>query len=182
MIAPAGGVTATNYMDHAGAGRALSEILNPLQQDLAITRDVLLGGSDQATAVAQRANPGSGPVVSAARWPDGSTGPDEGEEQDHGQRTHRVQDGEHHRHRVGDAQPAERVGPDLGDAARAKIGATVSEALDQQTGLSLQDRSVEYHKRSAMYSSDVGAQGQAVNQISGIATETNANMVRAIRG
>jgi hypothetical protein len=60
MIAPAGAVTATNYMDHAGKGRALSEILNQLQQDLALTRDVLLGGSDQATAVAQRASPGSG--------------------------------------------------------------------------------------------------------------------------
>jgi hypothetical protein len=68
------------------------------------------------------------------------------------------------------------------ERCKAKIGAAASEALDQQTGLSLEERSLQYHQRSAMYSSDVGAQGQAVNQIGSIATETNANMVRAIRG
>lgn len=68
------------------------------------------------------------------------------------------------------------------ERCRAKIGAAAAEALDQQTGLSLEERSQQYHQRSAMYSSNVGAQGQAVNQIGGIATETNANMVRAIRG
>jgi hypothetical protein len=60
MKAPAGGITATNYMQHAGAGRALAETLAALQRDLASTRAVLLGGSDQATAVASRVPSGMG--------------------------------------------------------------------------------------------------------------------------
>jgi hypothetical protein len=68
------------------------------------------------------------------------------------------------------------------ERCRSRISATASEALDNATGSSLAERSAEYHRRSAMYSQNVGAQGQAVNQIGSIATETNANMVRAIRG
>lgn len=65
---------------------------------------------------------------------------------------------------------------------KKKIGTTVSTALDQATGMSLEERSVQYYMRSAQFSGDVGAQAQAVHQISNIATETNQNMVRAIRG
>jgi hypothetical protein len=68
------------------------------------------------------------------------------------------------------------------ERCRSRISATASEALDQATGSSLEERNAEYHRKSALYSQNVGAQGQAVNQIGGIATETNANMVRAIRG
>ena len=68
------------------------------------------------------------------------------------------------------------------ERCRSRISATASEALDAATGTSLEERNAEYHKRSATYSGNVGAQGQAVNQISAIARETNTNMVRAMRG
>jgi hypothetical protein len=60
MKAPAGGITAANYTEHAGAGRALAETLSALQSDLARTRQVLLAGSDQATSVASRVATGTG--------------------------------------------------------------------------------------------------------------------------
>jgi hypothetical protein len=68
------------------------------------------------------------------------------------------------------------------ERCRSQISAAAAEALDAQTGTSLEERSQEYHRKSALYSQNVGQQGQAVNQISAIATETNANMVRTIRG
>lgn len=68
------------------------------------------------------------------------------------------------------------------ERCRSQISAAAAEALDAATGTSLEERSQEYHRKSAMYSQNVGQQGQAVNQISAIATETNANMVRTIRG
>lgn len=58
MIAPAGGVTATNYQGHAAGAQVLSETLNTLYADLNTTINVLLGGSDQATAAAHRGAPG----------------------------------------------------------------------------------------------------------------------------
>jgi hypothetical protein len=60
MNAPAGKITAANYADHAGGGRALAETLSQLQRDLATTRQVLLAGSDQATSVASRVPTSSG--------------------------------------------------------------------------------------------------------------------------
>jgi hypothetical protein len=68
------------------------------------------------------------------------------------------------------------------DRCRSRISATASEALDQATGSSLEERNQEYHQKSAAYSQNVGQQGRAVNQIGDIATETNQNMVRTIRG
>jgi hypothetical protein len=68
------------------------------------------------------------------------------------------------------------------ERCRTKISATAAEALDQYTGSSLQERNMEYHRKSALYSQNVLQQGQAVNQIGAIATETNANMARTIRG
>jgi hypothetical protein len=60
MKAPAGGITATNYGEHAGSGRALAETLSQLQKDLATTRQVVLSGSDEATATASKVNTGTG--------------------------------------------------------------------------------------------------------------------------
>lgn len=68
------------------------------------------------------------------------------------------------------------------DRCRSRISATASEALDTATGSSLEQRNQEYHRKSAQYSQNVGQQGQAVNQIGNIATETNQNMVNTIRG
>ena len=63
------------------------------------------------------------------------------------------------------------------ESTRARISATASEALDVATGSSLQERNDEYHRKSALYSQNVQQQGQAVNQIGSIASETNARMV-----
>jgi len=67
-------------------------------------------------------------------------------------------------------------------STRGRISATASEALDVATGSSLQERNDEYHRKSALYTQNVQQQGQAVNQIGSIATETNARMVSTIRG
>jgi hypothetical protein len=64
MKAPAGAITANNYTEHSGAGRALAETLSKLQSDLARTREVLLAGSDQATSVASKVGTGSGSISS----------------------------------------------------------------------------------------------------------------------
>ena len=64
----------------------------------------------------------------------------------------------------------------------ARITPTASEALDDATGSSLQERNDEYHRKSALYTQNVQQQGQAVNQIGSIASETNARMVSTIRG
>lgn len=68
------------------------------------------------------------------------------------------------------------------ERCRSRISATASEALDTHTGSSLEERNQEYHRKSALYSQNVGQQGQAVNRIGTIATETNASMARTIRG
>jgi hypothetical protein len=68
------------------------------------------------------------------------------------------------------------------ESTRARISATAAEALDVATGSSLQQRSDEYHRKSVLYTQNVGQQGQAVNQIGTIASETNAQMVSTIRG
>jgi hypothetical protein len=59
MKAPAGGITAQNYSDHSASGRVLAETLEKLRSDLVRTRQVLMAGSDQATAVASRVETGS---------------------------------------------------------------------------------------------------------------------------
>jgi hypothetical protein len=64
MRAPAGNITSSNYLDHAGGGRALAETLAALRQDLATTKQVLLGGSDQATSVASRVPTTGGSISS----------------------------------------------------------------------------------------------------------------------
>ena len=68
------------------------------------------------------------------------------------------------------------------ESTKARISATASEALDVATGSSLQERNDEYHRKSALYTQNVQQQGQAVNQIGSIASETNARMVSTIRG
>jgi hypothetical protein len=65
---------------------------------------------------------------------------------------------------------------------KAQISATAAEALDAATGSSLEERSAEYHRKSTAYGQNVQQQGQAVNQIGSIATETNTRMVNTIRG
>jgi len=71
---------------------------------------------------------------------------------------------------------------DVWNRCRSRISSTASEALDNATGSSLEERNQEYHRRSAQYSQNVGQQGKAVQQISNIATDTNQNMVKTIRG
>ncbi|HWM58065.1 MAG TPA: hypothetical protein VNO83_09535 [Pseudonocardia sp.] len=68
------------------------------------------------------------------------------------------------------------------ESTKARISATAAEALDAATGSSLEERGQEYHRKSVAYSQQVQQQGTAVNQIGGIATETNARMVSTIRG
>jgi hypothetical protein len=68
------------------------------------------------------------------------------------------------------------------ESTRARISATAAEALDAATGSSLDERGQEYHRKCTLYSQNVQQQGQAVNQIGSIATETNARMVSTIRG
>ena len=68
------------------------------------------------------------------------------------------------------------------DSTRARISATAADALDVATGSSLQERSDEYHRKSLAYTQNVQQQGQAVNQIGDIASDTNARMVSTIRG
>jgi hypothetical protein len=68
------------------------------------------------------------------------------------------------------------------ESTKARISATAAEALDAATGSSLEERGQEYHRKSVAYSQQVQQQGTGVNQIGGIATETNARMVSTIRG
>ena len=57
-----------------------------------------------------------------------------------------------------------------------------AEALDVRDQQQPQERNDEYHRKSALYTQGVQQQGQAVNQIGSIASETNARMVSTIRG
>ena len=72
--------------------------------------------------------------------------------------------------------------PAIWESTKARISATAAEALDAATGSSLEERGQEYNRKSIAYSGQVQQQGTAVNQIGGIATETNARMVSTIRG
>lgn len=73
------------------------------------------------------------------------------------------------------------VWDEIWNSTRAQISATAANALDAATGVSLEERNTQYNNRSTQYSQNVQLQGQAVNQIGTIATETNAAMVRAMR-
>ena len=68
------------------------------------------------------------------------------------------------------------------ESTKARISATAAEALDAATGTSLEERGQEYNRKSVLYSQNVQQQGQAVNSIGQIATETNTRMVSTIRG
>lgn len=65
---------------------------------------------------------------------------------------------------------------------RQRLAATAADALDGATGATLQERNDEYHRRSALYTQNLQQQGNVVNQIGSIATDTNARMVQTIRG
>ncbi len=67
------------------------------------------------------------------------------------------------------------------ERCRTRLMATASEALDNMTGATLEDRNMEYNRKSVQYSANVAQQAVAVNQIRSIATETNAGMVAAMR-
>lgn len=65
MKAPAGGITANNYSDHSKSGQVLADTLSKLKSDLVRTRQVLMAGSDQATAVAGRVETGGGGSIAS---------------------------------------------------------------------------------------------------------------------
>lgn len=65
---------------------------------------------------------------------------------------------------------------------RQRLTLTAADALDNLTGSTLQQRNDEYHRKSALYTGNLQQQGQVVNQIGSIATDTNARMVQTIRG
>jgi hypothetical protein len=66
------------------------------------------------------------------------------------------------------------------EGVRSRLSGVVSEALDAQTGASLDERSAEYHRRTVQYTADLQAQQNAVTNIGNIATDTNQNMIRTI--
>jgi len=74
------------------------------------------------------------------------------------------------------------VWDDIWNGTRTQISATAAEALDDATGAGLEERNQEYHRKSQLYSQNVLQQSGVVNRIGAIATDTNAQMVSAIRG
>lgn len=64
MIAPAGRITATNYEGHQSQGQFLQQMLDQLGMDLRATKQVLLQGSDEATAIAQSGATSGGGISS----------------------------------------------------------------------------------------------------------------------
>ena len=70
------------------------------------------------------------------------------------------------------------MGRDLGEhTGRGSAPPRPRRSTSANTGSSLQERNDQYHRKSALYPQNVQQQGQAVNQIGSIASETNARMV-----
>lgn len=68
------------------------------------------------------------------------------------------------------------------NGVRAKLAGVVGEALDAATGLSLQERSMTYHRKSDLYSQQLVSHAQATAQIGQIAEQAGYAMVKTLGG
>ena len=65
---------------------------------------------------------------------------------------------------------------------QSRLGGVVSDALDALTGASLQERTVSYQQKTALYTGQLQARAQATSTIASIAAETSASMVKTLSG
>lgn len=63
-----------------------------------------------------------------------------------------------------------------------KLGGVVSDALDALTGSSLQERTISYQQKSALYTQQLQARAQATSTIATIAEQTGYSMVKTLSG
>lgn len=71
---------------------------------------------------------------------------------------------------------------EIWNGVRNRISATVSSDLDALTGLSLQERSQNYATKTIQYVQLLQARAGATSRIGSIASETNAQMAKVMRG
>lgn len=71
---------------------------------------------------------------------------------------------------------------DIWNGVRSKLSATVASALDSTTGGSLDQRTQEYHRKTTQYTEQLNGQHTAVTRVGNIATDTNDQMAKTIRG
>lgn len=68
------------------------------------------------------------------------------------------------------------------NGVKTRLSGVVSEALDAQTGSSLEERSARYHQRTQQYQGQLQTQAGAVDRVGQIATEGNQAMRNTIAG
>lgn len=71
---------------------------------------------------------------------------------------------------------------DIWNRLRGRLGSVVSQALDAQTGSSLEERNAQYHRKTEVYNQQLLSQQNAVRNVGDVATETNARMRNTIAG
>ena len=71
---------------------------------------------------------------------------------------------------------------DIWNGVMKHLSNTAAEALSQEPGGSLSERTQAYHRKTQQYTANVQRQGQAVGRVGDTAVQTNSQMTKVIRG
>lgn len=71
---------------------------------------------------------------------------------------------------------------EIWNGVKSRLSATAAEALSQEPGGSLEQRTQEYHRKTQTYNEQLQAQAGAVHKVGNTATDYNQKMTRVIAG
>lgn len=71
---------------------------------------------------------------------------------------------------------------EIWNGVKSRLSATAAEALSQEPGGSLEQRTMEYHRKTQQYNEQLQLQAGAVGKVGNTATEYNQKMTQVIAG
>jgi hypothetical protein len=71
---------------------------------------------------------------------------------------------------------------EIWNGVKSRLSSTAAEALSQEPGGSLEQRTMEYHRKTQQYNEQLMAQSSAVNRVGNTATDYNQKMTQVIAG
>lgn len=71
---------------------------------------------------------------------------------------------------------------EIWNGVKSRLSATAAEALSQEPGGSLEQRTMEYHRKTQIYNEQLQTQAGAVAKVGNTATDYNQRMTQVIAG
>jgi hypothetical protein len=71
---------------------------------------------------------------------------------------------------------------EIWNGVKARLNSTAAQALSQEPGGSLEQRTQEYHRKTQQYNEQLQAQAGAVGKVGNTATDYNQKMTQVIAG